>query len=185
MKKKNKKKEQDEITRYPLPSFFILNRVSINHMIDRMPFLYNSSLLELVNSFSISLILLIVIFILSKLNCLEFLGRCKYKIWKLVIDDLLARLLSSIPSMELCGVECGMFIYCEKYCLSLFHSCLVFKQVWNKWSEVSSSSLQYEQRGESTFLNLKNILFRYRTLFNNLYWNILRFVSNVTRLGNK
>ena len=76
-------------------------------------------------------------------------------------------LLSNIPSMELCGVKCGMFINCEKYCLSLVHS-LVFKQEWNKWSRVSSSSLQFEQRGESTFLNLLSIIFRYRTLFNNL-----------------
>ena len=73
-------------------------------------------------------------------------------------------LSSNIPSMKLYGVECEMFINCEKYCQILFHSCLVFKQGWNKWSGVSSS-LQYEQRGESTFLKLKSILFRYKTLF--------------------
>ena len=153
-------------------------------------FFNNLSFLELVNSFSIYFILLIVIFQLSKLNGLVFLSLLIYnfKISNRWLISSESWLLSNIPSMELmelCGVECGMFINCEKYCLSLFHSCLVFKQEWNKWSRVSSSSLQYEQRGESTFLNLKSILFRYRTLFNNLYWNILRFVSNVPRLGDK
>ena len=93
--------------------------------------------------------------------------------------------LSNIPSMKLCGVEFRMFMNCEKYCLSLFHSYLGFKQEWNKWRRFSSSSFQYEHRRESTSLNLKNILSKYNTLFNNLYWNILRFVSNVTRLSNK
>ena len=38
-------------------------------------------------------------------------------------------LLSNIPSMEACRVECGIFIDFEKYCLSLFLSCLVFCQL--------------------------------------------------------
>ena len=46
-----------------------------------------------------------------------------------------------------------------RYCLSLFHNYFAFKQEWNKWSGVPSSSLQNEQREESTFLNLKSILF--------------------------
>ena len=40
--------------------------------------------------------------------------------------------MSNIATMELCGVECVMFINCEKYCLSLFHNYLVFKQERNK-----------------------------------------------------
>ena len=49
-------------------------------------------------------------------------------------------------SLELHGVECGMVINCEMYCLSLFNNYLVFKQEWNKSSRVSCVWLQYEQR---------------------------------------
>ena len=144
-------------------------------------------MLELVNYFSVSLILFDCYFKIIKTQLFSVSGaiNIKFEISDRWFISSGCWLLLNIPSMELYGVECGMFINCEKYCLGLSHSCLVFKQEWNKWSGVSSSSLQYEQRGESTFLNLKSILFRYRTLFNNLYWNILRFVSNVTRLGNK
>ena len=93
--------------------------------------------------------------------------------------------LSHIPTIELCGVECGMLIHCERYSLSLFYNCLIFQQEWNKWSGVASFWLQYEQRGESAFLNLKSLLFRYKTLFINLYCNILKFVIEFTCLGNK
>ena len=95
-------------------------------------------------------------------------------------------MLLNIPTREFCGVECGIFENFGRYCFSLFHNDLLLGQEWNKQNGDSSSSLQYKQRGKSTFLNLKSILFKYKTLFNNLYRNIiLRFVFTVTRLGNK
>ena len=66
--------------------------------------------------------------------------------------------------MELCGVDWGMFINCKKYCLSLFHLNR------NEISEGEFLLLHYNMnRGESTLLNLKSILFKYNTLLNNLY----------------
>ena len=44
---------------------------------------------------------------------------------------------------------------------------MVFKQELNKWIGVSSSSLQYEQGEEFTFLNLKNILCSYKHCLKN------------------
>ena len=83
-------------------------------------------------------------------------------------------LLSNILTVELCGVECGLFTSCERFCLSKFHNCLVFKLEWIKWSTVFSSSIQYEQRGESTFLNLKVILFRYKLfiIYTETFWGL-------------
>ena len=55
-------------------------------------------------------------------------------------------------------ILCEISINYERFFL-LFHNCLVFKQELNKWGSISSSSLQYELRGKSIFLNLKSILF--------------------------
>ena len=68
------KRKQDEITRSRHPSFsFWTEYQSIIWSIE-CHFFNNLSLLELDNSFSIFLILLIVIFKLSKFNCLVFLA---------------------------------------------------------------------------------------------------------------
>ena len=79
IKKKNKKKKENEMklhaTRHTI--LFVLNRVSKYQSVILLigcHFFNNLSLLELVNSFSISLIFLIVIFRLSKLSCLVFLA---------------------------------------------------------------------------------------------------------------
>ena len=70
------------------PILLWIEYYSIMWLIGRRLF-NNFSLLELVNSFSSSLIFLIVFFKLSKYSCFVFLA-CKYRIWKLVTDDLLA-----------------------------------------------------------------------------------------------
>ena len=45
------------------------------------------------------------------------------------------------------------------------------------------SELLKEQRGEETILNLKCFLFKCKTLFKILYWNILKLASIVTQRG--
>ena len=129
------------------PILLWIEYYSIMWLIGRRLF-NNFSLLELVNSFSSSLIFLIVFFKLSKYSCFVFLA-CKYrmKISNRWFISIACWLLSNIPTMKLCGVKGGLFINCERYCLSLFHNCLVFKQEWNRWNGISSSSLQYEERG--------------------------------------
>ena len=58
-----------------------------------------------------------------------------------------------------------LFLFFVFFLFLFFLSCFffVFHQKWNKWIGISYSSLKYEQRGESTFLNIKSILFRYKT----------------------
>ena len=71
--KKKDKRKQDEITRSrPTPFSFWMEYQSIIWSMG-CHFFNNLSLLELVNSFSISLIFLIVIIKLLKFNCLLFL----------------------------------------------------------------------------------------------------------------
>ena len=73
-KKKNKNKREMKLIA-PGPLSFHLER-NINQLCDQLGrhFFTNFSLLEIVNSFSSSLIFLIVIFKLSKFDCLVFLA---------------------------------------------------------------------------------------------------------------
>ena len=60
-----------------------------------------------------------------------------------------------------------------------------FVQWKKRCSMVSNSFSQKSHKGESTFLNLNNILFVYKILFNILYWNSLNLVSKVVLKGSR
>ena len=85
--------------------------------------------------------------------------------------------------MVLCGVTGRIINTFWKECCSCIQRKFVFVQEWKRWAGVSGSSSQKEQSGDNFSPDSQIISLRYKILWNNLFWNMQRFVLNVTCRG--
>ena len=90
-------------------------------------------------------------------------------------------LTSNLPkSMSIREISKYLFLWTASHDNSSFQKKPNILQRYNKCSRDSSSSLQKVPKGDSMILNLYSFVFVKIMRFNNLYWNYLSFVSNVT-----